>query len=223
MITDNLIINTSNLVVHQLNNYWPSNEKVELYDYVKQALHDMDVNYSAAVNKRLYNDEGIVFNPCFSITWMIFLYRLSHRLFVDGKQEYADRVYYLNKIMHSNDWYHAIELPEHFLAEHPLGTVLGRAQYGDYFFVYQGCTVGGNRKNGKLNYPKIGKNVIMYANSTILGDCNIGNNVVISANSYLINEEVPDNCIVFGSSPNIVIKKRNEEEIKKMTDHIWKR
>lgn len=63
----------------------------------------------------------------------------------------------------------------------------------------------------------------MYANSTILGDCNIGNNVVISANSYLINEEVPDNCIVFGSSPNIVIKKRNEEEIKKMTDHIWKR
>lgn len=223
MITDNLIINTSNLVVHQLNNYWPSNEKVELYDYVKQALHDMDVNYSAAVNKRLYNDEGIVFNPNFSITWMIFLYRLSHRLFVDGKQEYADRVYYLNKIMHSNDWYHAIELPEHFLAEHPLGTVLGRAQYGDYFFVYQGCTVGGNRKNGKLNYPKIGKNVIMYANSTILGDCNIGNNVVISANSYLINEEVPDNCIVFGSSPNIVIKKRNEEEIKKMTDHIWKR
>lgn len=146
MITDNLIINTSNLVVHQLNNYWPSNEKVELYDYVKQALHDMDVNYSAAVNKRLYNDEGIVFNPSFSITWMIFLYRLSHRLFVDGKQEYADRVYYLNKIMHSNDWYHAIELPEHFLAEHPLGTVLGRAQYGDYFFVYQGCTVGGNRK-----------------------------------------------------------------------------
>lgn len=222
MITDELILETTNIVKRQLVNYWTCNDEFEFYNYVKLALYDMEVNYAASANRRLYDENGLVFNPCFSVTWMIFLYRLSHRLAIEGEIEYADKLYYLNKIMHSNDWYYAIELPIHFLAEHPLGTVLGRAKYGDYFFVYQGCTVGGNRKNGKLYYPQIGNNVIMYANSTILGNCKIGNNVVISANSYLINEVVPDNCIVFGSSPNIVIKSRNEEEIKKMTEHIWR-
>lgn len=222
MISEKLVAETTSLVKHQIKNYWPCNDEIKLDGYVKLALQDMDVNYANSANRRFYDENGLVFNPCFSITWMIFLYRLSHRLSIGGEQEYADKVYYLNKVMHSIDWYYAIELPVHFLGEHPLGTVLGRAKYGDYFFVYQGCTVGGNRKNGVLYYPQIGNNVIMYANSTILGDCKIGNNVVISANSYLINEVVPDNSIVFGSSPSIVIKSRTEEEIKKMTEHIWK-
>ena len=130
-------------------------------------------------------------------------------------------VYYLNKIMHANDWFYAVSLPCHFLCEHPLGSVLGRANYGDYLFVYQGTTVGGNRNKGKLYYPILGDNVILYANATVLGNTHIGNNVVISANSYLINETIPSNCVVFGSSPDIIIKKKSEEEIKTYTDHIW--
>lgn len=135
---------------------------------------------------------------------------------------FADRVYYLNKIMHSNDWYPAIELPVHFLAEHPLGTVLGRANYGDYFFVYQGCTVGGNRRKGKLCYPIIGEHVLMYSNSSILGDCKIGNNVIIAAGTKIINESIPDNSIVFGQSPELTIKNKDADEIKTMWSHIWK-
>ena len=72
--------------------------------------------------------------------------------------------------MHSIDWFYAVELPVHFLCEHPLGSVLGRAIYGDYLFVYQGTTVGGNRNKGILSYPKIGTNVVLYANATILGN-----------------------------------------------------
>ena len=123
--------------------------------------------------------------------------------------------------MHANDWFYAIDLPTHFHCEHPLGSVLGRATYGDYFFVYQGTTVGGNRSKGKLFYPMIGTNVILYANATILGNTNIGNNVVVSADSFLINETIPDNCIVFGKSPNISIKEKSEDEIKEYTQHIW--
>ena len=133
----------------------------------------------------------------------------------------ADQVYYLNKILHANDWFYAVNLPTHFLFEHPLGSVLGRAVYGDYFFVYQGTTVGGNRNNGKIFYPTIGTNVILFANATVLGDTHIGNNVVISANTYLINENIPDNCIVFGKSPRIIIKPKSEKEIKNYTKNIW--
>lgn len=68
----------------------------------------------------------------------------------------------------------------------------------------------------------LGNNILIYANSTILGNCHIGNNVIISAESYIINETIPDNCIVFGKSPDIVIKNKSEEEIKDMTSFIWK-
>ena len=84
---------------------------------------------------------------------------------------------------------------------------MGRGEYGDGFFFYQGCTVGGTRKNGKLHYPAIGRNVHMYAHSSILGKCNIGDNVLIGAGCIVKNQDVPSNSIVFGQSPNLIIKK----------------
>ena len=55
----------------------------------------------------------------------------------------------------------------------------------------------------------------------MLGDSHIGNNVMVAADTYLINENIPDNCIVFGKSPNIIIKRKSEDEIKSYTEHIW--
>lgn len=175
-----------------------------------------------SASTRLYKDGDMVFNPMHTVTWAIFLYRLSRLLYLAGNIYEADCVYYLNKIMNSVEWFYQVELPEHFMAEHPLGSVLGKAQYSDYLFVYQGTTIGGNRKKGKLYYPKLGKNVVLYANATILGETTIGNNVIVSSNTYIINEKVPDNCIVFGQSPNIVIKEKSEPEILEMTKHIWR-
>lgn len=100
--------------------------------------------------------------------------------------------------------------------------VLGKAEYGDYFFIYQGTTVGGNRTGEKLFYLVLGNNVLLYANATVLGKSVLGDNVIISANSYLINEIIPSNCIVYGKSPNIVIREKSEEEIKNMSSHIWR-
>lgn len=57
--------------------------------------------------------------------------------------------------------------------------------------------------------------MVLYAYIKVLGNTKIGNNVIISANSYLINEEIPDNCIVFGQIPNIVIKKKIKKKFGK--------
>lgn len=66
----------------------------------------------------------------------------------------------------------------------------------------QGCTVGGNK--GK--YPIIGENVKMFSNSKIVGSSVIGNNVWLSANVYIKDTNIPDNSIVFGTTPNLIIK-----------------
>ncbi len=138
-----------------------------------------------------------------------------------GGVKEADMVYYLNKIMHNNDWFYQVDLPRHFFCEHPLGSILGKAIYGDYFFVYQGTTVGGSVHNSKVYYPVIGNNVTLCANATVLGNTKIGNNVVVSANTFIINESIPSNCIVFGSSPNLIIKMKSEKEIRKIIEDIW--
>jgi len=141
---------------------------------------------------------------------MIFLYYLSHDIYIHRESTVlCDKIYYLNKILNCVDLFYAINLPDAFGAEHPLGSVMGRATYGNGFFFYQGCTVGGTKaKDGTIYYPQLGKDVKMYANSSILGRCKVGNNVQIGAGALVKNEDIPDNSIVFGQSPNLIIKFR---------------
>ena len=217
-----LVDNIEEILLHQLSNYWTDIDENVIVSAMPMALKAIEVNYKGFPNNRFWDGKEVVFSPYMSVEWMNLLYRLSHVLYHNKANIAENQVNYLNKIMHSNDWFYEIDLPAHFHSEHPLGSVLGRAEYGDYFFVYQGTTVGGNRKHGELYYPIIGRNVILFANAAVLGDTHIGNNVVISAGTYIINEDIPDNCIVFGKSPNIVIRNKNENEIKEYTRHIWR-
>lgn len=126
-----------------------------------------------------------------------------------GGGKICDKLYFLNKQMNGLDMFYAIELPKHFGAEHPVGSVMGRAKYSNGFFFYQGCTVGGTRdKENNLYYPVIEENVHMYSNSSILGKCHIGRNVNVGAGCIIKNQDVPDNCTVFGESPNLIIKNK---------------
>lgn len=202
------------LVKKQLENYFPTltdEEDRQLIVSVEKAIRLSINNFSKSENKyfsRIVDGEKVVrFNPYHSIQWMTFLYYLSHDLYINNSSP-CDKVYYLNKIMHSVDLFYAIELPEIWSAEHPLGSVMGRASYSDGFFFYQGCTVGGTRdKEGNLYYPELEENVRMYANSSILGRCHIGRNAQIGAGALVKNQDVPADSIVFGQSPNLIIKK----------------
>ena len=209
------------ILFRQLENFWDEWDEEVINRQIPEALEQMNKNYSMAASKQRYKDGNMVFDPMYTGTWAIFLYKLSRLLFLEGNNKEAECIYYLNKVLHSVDWFYQTELPLHFMAEHLLGSVLGRARYSDYLFVYQGTTIGGNRKGDVMYYPKVGENVVLYANATVLGNTLIGNNVIISANTYIINENIPNNCIVFGHSPNIIIKEQSEMKIKELTEHIW--
>lgn len=130
----------------------------------------------------------------------------------------CDKIYCLNKMLSSCDVYYEVKLPDYFLIEHPVGSVIGRAEFDNGFMFYQGCTIGGN--NGK--YPILGKNVVMYSNSKILGDCHVGDNVLIGANSYIKDIDVPNNSMVFGQYPNNVIKENHDDIIKKEINRMFR-
>lgn len=185
-------------------------EEEQIEKCTEIAIEKSAYNFSKSNNKYFSVEESgshlTRFNAYHSIQWMTFLYYLSHELYLI-KATICDRVYYLNKILHSVDLFYAIELPSIWSAEHPLASVMGRAKYSDGFFFYQGCTVGGTHdKEGNRYYPVLEENVHMFSNSSILGRCHIGKNVNIGAGCIVKNQDVPDNCTVFGESPNLIIK-----------------
>ena len=198
-------------LIKQLENFFilSKEDKTCLSMCMDDVLARCENNFKKADNKYyMYGENDVKFDPCHSVQYMIFLYYLSHYLYKNRIGEgLCDKVYYLNKIMHSVDLFYAIELPDAFSAEHPLGTIMGRAAYSDGFFFYQGCTVGGTRdKKGQIFYPRLGKGVRMYAHSAILGNSTIGDNVQIGAGAIVKNQDIPSNSIVFGESPNLIIK-----------------
>lgn len=206
-----------NLVCRQIDNNFTlkDTERKAIEDSFEAALTACEENFNASPNKYFSREKDGVkeayFNPFHSVQWMIFLYYLSHSIYLKEGGAVCDKLYYLNKLMNGLDIFYAIELPKHFGAEHPVGTVMGRAQYGDNFYFYQGCTVGGfHKKDGTIAYPVIGDNVKMYANSTIIGNCHIGNGAKIGAGALIKNQDIPDNAIVFGQSPNLIIKTVNK-------------
>lgn len=194
------------LVEHQLSNFFPveDREKILLMESVFSVL---DRSYHCFLNiDNKYMKRG-VFSPFHSGQWTIFLYYFSHTISPLDKT-LADKLYYLNKIMNGLDVYHEVCLPDIFYLEHPLGTILGRARYGNYFIAMQGCTVGGNRDRatGVIMYPVIGEHVTLLSNSKVIGNSKIGNNVTIAANAYIKDTDIPDNATVFGNTPNLIIK-----------------
>lgn len=168
-------------------------------------VKDLEYCFSKSDNKYYNRDGDTYFNPFHSGQYTIMLYFMSRRIYLKTHEcLLADKLYYLNKVMNGCDLFYEVELPHSFKLDHPVGSVMGRAKYGEGFTFLQCCTVGNNREI----YPVIGENVKMCANSYIIGNCHIGNNVIIGASSGVKDCDVPDDTIVFGHSPHNVFKKR---------------
>ena len=62
----------------------------------------------------------------------------------------------------------------------------------------------------------------LYANSSVIGGCRIGSNVIVAANAFIFNEDIPDNSVVFGSSPGLTVRRCTADENRKMMIRMWK-
>jgi serine O-acetyltransferase len=206
------------LVCKQLNNFFNDIDSDLINSNIDTALKRTENCLKGIENKYYYIENKFRFNPYHSGQYSIFLYYLANSIYLSGvNSDIQDMIYYLNKIMNSVDWYYEIELPDIFSVEHPMGSVLGRAKYSNKLFIYQGVTVGGN----KGFYPSIGENVLLYSNSTIIGKSHIGNNVVVASGCYIKDETIQNCCMVFGQSPNLIIKPKDMEYMKPLLPR-WK-
>lgn len=139
-----------------------------------------------------------------------FVYRYAHEL-------YKLNVPYIPRIMteqaHSKtgiDINPGASIGEYFCIDHGTGIVIGETtEIGNHVKIYQGVTLGalstrkGQELSGKKRHPTIEDNVVIYANTTVLGgDTIIGENSVIAGNTF-ITDSIPANTRVMSAVPEL--------------------
>lgn len=207
--------NIKDMLLNQIsNNFFKSiDDEMLITKHMPKVLERFEKNIEQNNNKYYFkiNENGekeAYFDPLHTCQWLLFLYLTANTIYRYEKEKpeaariVCDKIYGQSKTVSGCDLFYEVEMPDAFCFDHPTGSFMGRAEYGNGFSFSQGCTVGNNNEV----YPKIGKNVTMRTGSTILGDSHIGDNCIISAGALIKDENVPDNSIVSGKSPNLVIK-----------------
>ena len=134
------------------------------------------------------------------------MYRLSHKLWLEGKKLEAREVNYVAHQITGCDIHPGATIGKRFFVDHATGVVIGEtAIVGDDVMIYQGVTLGGVSTSKGKRHPTIGNHVVIGANASVLGNITIGNNVRIGAGSVVL-KDVPDDCTVVGV-PGTIVKK----------------
>ena len=172
-------------------------------------LKDLTANYNgdpAALSRQ----EIILSYPGM---FAIFIYRIAHELY-ENKVAMIPRM--MSEYAHSQtgiDINPGAKIGEYFFIDHGTGVVVGETTIiGDNVKLYQGATLGALSPAGMATnpnvrrHPKVGNNVVIYANSTLLGGATeIGDNVVVGGNAFLTSSVAP-NTVVSVKNPEMTFR-----------------
>lgn len=189
-------------VRRQFENIFPDATHIaDLPPLVRLALDRVEHCFSQVRLKGYFANGFPRFSHLHSDQYAIFLYYLANSAFREKPgHPIADKAYALNKALHALDAYYEVQLPDVFAVQHPVGTVLGRASYSDFFICYHNCTVGANLDN---DYPTFSPGVVMYGGSRVIGRTSLGGNTFVSTGAIVIDGGVlQSDSVLHGIYPN---------------------
>lgn len=160
------------------------------------------------IKKTKYNPlSSLPFKRIFSSLFLKLLYHLTYNRYF--RTIFYYRIGQISKIV---SWLypgertfviHTQNIGEGFYAAHPFATILNAKKIGSNFSCRQSTTVG-NKIDGRNDLrPTIGDNVILGANTVIIGNITIGNNVIIGAGSVVV-KDIPDGSVAVGNPANVI-------------------
>ncbi len=188
-------------IARQLNNFYPDNDIVDLNGsghIIDIALDRLEYCFKKVAYPARYNKDGqALFNHLYADHYLVFIWFLANTFWKEKQDDkIANKLYYLNKTLHAFDCMYDTGLPDIFLVFHGAGTMLGKANYSNYFVCLQGCTIGSN----KGFYPTFGNGVALAAHSCVIGKCHIGDGVSISAFASIYEKDIPGDTVAFTNS-----------------------
>jgi serine O-acetyltransferase len=194
------------LAAEQCNNLIPDDNPVAteaIEAAAPRALERIEHCFSAIDNKYFFDGGAAVFSHLHGDQYAMWLYLLANELHRQrGDAVVCAKLFLLNKALHGCDIFYEVELPAIFLLVHPLGTVLGRGQYSDYFVAYQRVGVGSNHDI----YPVFGQHVTLRPGAAVLGASTIGDHCQIATESLVLDRDVPAGSLYIGNPKTAVVK-----------------
>ncbi len=115
----------------------------------------------------------------------------------------CDKLLYLNRSLHSIFISYKCKIPKIYFLGHPVGTIMGNADYDDFLVVFQNVTIN-TAGDGEHLLPKLGKGLFLGAGAKIIGDKPIGNGVSIGVDALVHNQEIPDNKVVIRNADGCI-------------------
>lgn len=157
--------------------------------------------------------EDIIFS--YPGIYAIYVYRIAHVLY-ELKVPFIPRI--MTEHAHSKtgiDINPGAKIGEYFFIDHGTGIVIGETtEIGNHVKIYQGVTLGalstmkGQALSGVKRHPTIEDNVVIYANTTVLGgETTVGKNSVVAGNTF-VTESIPENTKVSAYVPELQLRKR---------------
>lgn len=194
------------LAAGQCNAFFPDEAPVSsdaLMPAIDPALERLEHCFQAIDNKYFFDGETAVFSHLHGDQYCMWLYLLANQLYrQQAPAALCSKLFLLNKALHGCDIFYEVALPSIFLVVHPLGTVLGRATYSDYFVAYQRVGVGSNHDV----YPRFGRHVTLRPGAAVLGRAVIGDDCQIATESLVLDRALPAGTLYIGRPPAAVQK-----------------
>jgi serine O-acetyltransferase len=145
-------------------------------------------------------------------------HRLSHWLYVSGRQDFALYLQSRASEVFQVDIHPAVPMGKGIFIDHATGVVIGATSViEDDVSILQNVTLGGTGKERGDRHPKIRRGVLIGAGSTILGNIEIGHCSRVAAGSVVL-QAVPPNTTVAGVPARVIGKSPCAEPSRSM-DH----
>lgn len=178
---------------------------------INEAYDRMENCFKVLTNSAYSNEEGqSFFNYLHADQYATFLYFFSNNLWkTSGNKLICDKALQLNRVLNSLFLSYKCNMPDIFYLAHPLGSIIGNADYSDYLVVSQGVTINtGTIVDGKAT-PKIGKAVYLAAGAKIIGNEEIGDRVTIGVDATVFKRKIEDDKLVIRDENGKIVIKEN--------------
>lgn len=214
MQTSLSISELKNYIFSQMKNFIPDNILTDgaITDVdIEYALNKCDFCFKHIKNAAFSNEKKETnFSHLHADQYAMFLVYLSNFIWKDREDRIVcDRIMYLNRILHSFMMSYKAKVPDIFWLAHPIGSVIGNADYSDYLYISQNCTINTAGTPEELK-PHIGKFFAMGAGAALIGDKDVGDNCSIGVNAMVYNTELKDGSVVICNRGKMkILNRRN--------------
>ena len=201
-------------IVRQLDMFFP--DEISARDAIFHAAFDLALERQEFCLSHIslpgYTRDGSAnFSHLYADQYSTFLYYLSNSIWqMHGDERICSKLILLNKMLNGCWFSYKAKLPNIFVLGHPVGTILGNADYEDYLVVFQNVTVNTDYTKTE-DAPHLGKGLILFAGAKIIGGEPIGDHVTIGVDATVYKQEIPSNTLVYRDRSGTICMKEHGE------------